>query len=66
MAENERDIKKVVGLIGVALAVILVALFHVGFAGAVEKEERSLDSGIKVVPSAETVWKTIMDRSVDR
>lgn len=65
MAENERDIEKVVGLIGVALAVILVALFHVGFAGAVEKEERSLDSGIKVVPSAETVWKTIMDRSVD-
>lgn len=65
MAENERGIKKVVGLIGVALAVILVALFHVGFAGAVEKEERSLDSGIKVVPSAETVWKTIMDRSVD-
>ncbi len=65
MAENERGIKKVVGLIGVALAVILVALFHVGFASAVEKEERSLDSGIKVVPSAETVWKTIMDRSVD-
>jgi alpha-beta hydrolase superfamily lysophospholipase len=65
MAENERGIKKVVGLIGVALAVILVALFHVGFAGAVEKEERSLDSGIKVVPSAETVWKTIKDRSVD-
>lgn len=65
MAENERCIKKVVGLIGVALAVILVALFHVGFASAVEKEERSLDSGIKVVPSAETVWKTIMDRSVD-
>jgi len=65
MAENERGIKKVVGLIGVALAVILVTLFHVGFAGAVEKEERSLDSGIKVVPSAETVWKTIMDRSVD-
>lgn len=65
MAENGRGIKKVVGLIGVALAVILVALFHVGFASAVEKEERSLDSGIKVVPSAETVWKTIMDRSVD-
>lgn len=65
MAENERGIKKVVGLIGVALAVILVALFHVGFASAVEKEERSLDSGIKVVPSAETVWKTIMGRSVD-
>lgn len=65
MAENERGIKKVVGLIGVALAVILVTLFHVGFAGAVEKEECSLDSGIKVVPSAETVWKTIMDRSVD-
>ena len=65
MAENERGIKKVVGLIGVALAVILVALFHVGFASAVEKEERSLDSGIKVVPSAETVWNTIMDRSVD-
>lgn len=65
MAENERCIKKVVGLIGVALAVILVALFHVGFASAVEKEERSLDSGIKVVPSAETVWNTIKDRSVD-
>lgn len=65
MAENERGIKKVVGLIGVALAVILAALFHVGFAGAVEKEERSLDSGIKVVPSAETVWNTIKDRSVD-
>lgn len=65
MAENERCIKKVVGLIGVALAVILVTLFHVGFAGAVEKEERSLDSGIKVVPSAETVWNTIKDRSVD-
>lgn len=65
MAKNERGIKKVVGLIGVALAVILVTLFHVGFASAVEKEERSLDSGIKVVPSAETVWKTIMDRSVD-
>lgn len=65
MAENGRGIKKVVGLIGVALAVILVALFHVGFASAVEKEERSLDSGIKVVPSAETVWNTIKDRSVD-
>ncbi|MBQ3719398.1 MAG: alpha/beta hydrolase [Fibrobacter sp.] len=65
MAENERGIKKVVGLIGVALVVILVTLFHVGFAGAVEKEERSLDSGIKVVPSAETVWNTIKDRSVD-
>lgn len=65
MAENERGIKKVVGLIGVALAVILVALFHVGFASAVEKEERSLDSGIKVVPSAETVWNAIKDRSVD-
>ena len=65
MAENERGIKKVVGLIGVALAVILVTLFHVGFDSAVEKEERSLDSGIKVVPSAETVWKAIMDRSVD-
>ena len=65
MAENERGIKKVVGLIGVALAVILVALFHVGFAGAVEKEERSLDSGIKVVPSAATVWNTIKGRSVD-
>lgn len=65
MAENERCIKKVVGLIGVVLAVILVALFHVGFASAVEKEERSLDSGIKVVPSAETVWNTIKDRSVD-
>ena len=65
MAENERGIQKVVGLIGVALAVILVTLFHVGFASAVEKEERSLDSGIKVVPSAETVWNTIMDRSVD-
>lgn len=65
MAENERCIKKVVGLIGVALAVILVTLFHVGFASAVEKEERSLDSGIKVVPSAETVWNTIKDRSVD-
>lgn len=65
MAENERCIKKVVGLIGVALAVILVALFHVGFASAVEKEERSLDSGIKVVPSAETVWNAIKDRSVD-
>lgn len=65
MAENERCIKKVVGLIGVALAVILAALFHVGFASAVEKEERSLDSGIKVVPSAETVWNTIKDRSVD-
>lgn len=65
MAENGRGIKKVVGLIGVALAVILVTLFHVGFAGAVEKEERSLDSGIKVVPSAETVWNAIMDRSVD-
>lgn len=65
MAENERGIKKVVGLIGVALAVILVTLFHVGFASAVEKEERSLDSGIKVVPSAETVWNAIKDRSVD-
>lgn len=65
MAENERGNKKVVGLIGVALAVILVTLFHVGFASAVEKEERSLDSGIKVVPSAETVWNTIKDRSVD-
>lgn len=65
MKEKEFPVKKVVGLIGVALAVILVTLFHVGFAGAVEKEERSLDSGIKVVPSAETVWKTIMDRSVD-
>ncbi len=65
MTENERGIKKVVGLIGVALAVILVTLFHVGFASAVEKEERSLDSGIKVVPSAETVWNTIKDRSVD-
>lgn len=65
MAENERGIKKVVGLIGVALVVILVTLFHVGFAGAVEKEERSLDSGIKVVPSAETVWNTIKDRSAD-
>lgn len=65
MAENERGIKKVVGLIGVALAVILVALFHVGFASAVEKEECSLDSGIKVVSSAETVWNTIKDRSVD-
>lgn len=65
MAENERGNKKVVGLIGVALAVILVTLFHVGFARAVEKEERSLDSGIKVVPSAETVWNTIKDRSVD-
>lgn len=57
--------KKVVGLIGVALVVILVTLFHVGFASAVEKEERSLDSGIKVVPSAETVWNAIKDRSVD-
>lgn len=65
MAKNERGIKKVVGLIGVALAVILVTLFHVGFASAVEKEERSLDSGIKVVPSAETVWNAIKDRSVD-
>lgn len=65
MAENERGIKKVVGLIGVALVVILVTLFHVGFASAVEKEERSLDSCIKVVPSAETVWNTIKDRSVD-
>lgn len=65
MTENERGIKKVVGLIGVALAVILVALFHVGFASAVEMEERSLDSGIKVVPSAETVWNAIKDRSVD-
>lgn len=65
MTENERGIKKVVGLIGVALVVILAALFHVGFASAVEKEERSLDSGIKVVPSAETVWNAIKDRSVD-
>lgn len=65
MKEKEFPVKKVVGLIGVALAVILAALFHVGFASAVEKEERSLDSGIKVVPSAETVWNTIKDRSVD-
>lgn len=65
MKEKEFPVKKVVGLIGVALAVILVTLFHVGFASAVEKEERSLDSGIKVVPSAETVWNTIKDRSVD-
>ena len=65
MKEKEFPVKKVVGLIGVALAVILVTLFHVGFASAVEKEERSLDSGIKVVPSAETVWNAIKDRSVD-
>ncbi len=65
MAENERGIKKVVGLIGVALAVILVALFHVGFAGAVEKEERSLDSGIKVLAQMQDLRESYANASVD-
>lgn len=65
MAENERGIKKVVGLIGVALAVILVTLFHVGFASAVEKEERSLDSGIKVLAQMQDLRESYANASVD-
>lgn len=57
--------KKYLKLYVAVLVVSLVSIFEIQLSKTAVYEEESLDSGIKVVPSAETVWKTIMDRSVD-
>lgn len=57
--------KKYLKLYVAVLVVSLVSIFEIQLSKTAVYEEESLDSGIKVVPSAETVWNTIKDRSVD-
>ena len=44
-------------LVALGLIFVVAVLFHIGFANGVLKEERTLDSGIKVSVSAHDVWQ---------
>lgn len=44
-------------LVAVGLIFVVAVLFHIGFANGVLKEERALDSGVKVSVSAHDVWQ---------
>ena len=44
-------------LVAVGLFFVVAVLFHIGFANGVLKEERTLDSGVKVSVSAHDVWQ---------
>ena len=44
-------------LVAVGLIFVVAVLFHIGFANGVLKEERTLDSGVKVPVSAHDVWQ---------
>lgn len=43
--------------VAVGLIFVVAVLFHIGFANGVLKEERALDSGVKVSVSAHDVWQ---------
>ena len=44
-------------LVALGLVFVVAVLFHIGFANGVLKEERALDSGVKVPVSAHDVWQ---------
>ena len=44
-------------LVALGLIFVVAVLFHIGFANGVLKEERILDSGVKVPVSAHDVWQ---------
>ena len=44
-------------LVALGLVFVVAVLFHIGFANGVLKEERALDSGVKVSVSAHDVWQ---------
>lgn len=44
-------------LVALGLIFVVAVLFHIGFANGVLKEERTLDSGVKVSVSAHDVWQ---------
>ena len=44
-------------LVALGLIFVVAVLFHIGFANGVLKEERTLDSGVKVPVSAHDVWQ---------
>ena len=44
-------------LVALGLIFVVAVLFHIGFANGVLKEERALDSGVKVPVSAHDVWQ---------
>jgi len=44
-------------LVALGLIFVVAVLFHIGFANGVLKEERTLDSGVKVPVSAHDLWQ---------
>ena len=52
---------KKIRLVAVGLIFVVAVLFHIGFANGVLKEERTLDSGVKVPVSAHDVWQAYAD-----
>lgn len=48
-------------LVALGLIFVVAVLLHIGFANGVLKEERTLDSGVKVPVSAHDVWQAYAD-----
>lgn len=48
-------------LVALGLVFVVAVLLHIGFANGVLKEERTLDSGVKVPVSAHDVWQAYAD-----
>ena len=52
---------KKIRLVALGLVFVVAVLLHIGFANGVLKEERTLDSGVKVPVSAHDVWQAYAD-----